>query len=319
MTNSFVPSDPAGPGAPSPQPGAVSLAPWLGRLWLAEPRSIDGLEVCPVLLPGDPGPRYLVAREAAKSGTFEVTEQGGGVVREVIARNHGDVSVLVTDGSSLMGAKQNRVVVETILVGPRQEVAIKVGCVERGRWRPTSASFDVSPTFVEPALRKHTVAQASARGQVDQVLLWADVERVACFRGAHSTTDDYHEIVAGHRARAEERARAFEPVPDQVGLLAIAGGRLLGFEVFGHPEIWLALREGLVPSYVLSAEMGARNVPEAQKGIVAAEWLAALADARVAVHPARGMGARLAIDGPDFAGAGLWADGHAAHLAVFGK
>ena len=124
--------------------------------------------------------------------------------------------------------------------------------------------------------------------------------------------------VAAHRREAEERARAFEPVPGEVGILALARGRLLGLEVFGHPEVWLAVRPSLLPSYLLAAGPGTGEARRAGERS-ATGWLAEIAGAHLGVRPSRGRGAQLALAGDGFAGAGLWADDALAHLAVFGE
>ena len=239
------------------------------------------------------------------------------MVQEALARNLGVEPVLIPEGSSLVGAKQNRVVVETILVAPGQTVPVDVGCVEQGRWLFMSPKFQVAREYVEPMLRRRTVRESAALGHVDQRRLWADVSACSMSRGGGSATQDYHEAVADHRRQAEARARVLEPVPGQVGILARAGGRLLGFEIFGHPETWSALHAGVVPSYLLSAQLASRAGAEIP-GRTAAEWLATLAATRVQARPSRGLGMQLALDGEGFAGAGLWADDHLAHLAVFG-
>ena len=243
------------------------------------------------------------------------------MVDEILVRNRGSASVLVPEGSSLVGARQNRVVVETVLIGPSQEAPLKVGCVQQGRWGGASSKFAVGDLPVEPAVRRHTVAEAAAHGRVDQRRLWADVSAALSAHGVRSATEDYMAGVAAHRREAEERARAFEPVPGEVGILALARGRLLGLEVFGHPDLWAALRSGVMPSYVLAVETIAHG-PQARAGAperAGTDWIAKIATAPVQARPSRGLGVQLALAGDGFAGAGLWADDALAHLAVFGE
>jgi hypothetical protein len=45
------------------------------------------------------------------------------------------------DGDELVGAKQNRILNLTILVGGEQKLVIPVTCVEQGRWRYRNPEF----------------------------------------------------------------------------------------------------------------------------------------------------------------------------------
>jgi len=87
-------------------------------------------------------------------------------------RGTGDTPVLVVEGESIVGAKQNRVVVCTVLIGAGQKVGIPVGCVEQGRWRWTSPSFALGSLRVDPSLRKETVKAMAMAGHYDQLMLW---------------------------------------------------------------------------------------------------------------------------------------------------
>ncbi|MBI5711387.1 MAG: hypothetical protein HZC42_13970 [Candidatus Eisenbacteria bacterium] len=308
------------PGAEHPWSEA-RVAFWLGRLRPEASRVAGPLEIFPLRLEGAPGPSYLLLHQAVKAGHVEVVEQGGGVVNEVVVCNRGPAPVLVPEGSSLVGAKQNRVVVETTLIGPVQTVPVKVGCVQQGRWGGASSRFAVGDLPVEPALRRHTVAEAAAKGHVDQGRLWADVARALSAHGVRSATGDYMAGAAAHRREAEDRARAFDQVPGEVGILALAHGRLLGLEVFGHPDTWAALRPVVMPSYLLAVEALALQ-PGARAGAperAGTDWIARIATALVQARPSRGLGAQLALTGRGFAGAGLWAADALAHLAVFGE
>ena len=62
-------------------------------------------------------------------------------VGEVLVENIGDRPVLFLEGEELVGAKQNRTVLASVLVGAGSQVALPVFCVERGRWDPSSGNF----------------------------------------------------------------------------------------------------------------------------------------------------------------------------------
>ena len=61
--------------------------------------------------------------------------------------------VLFYDGEELVGAKQNRILNVSVLVGARTELPIPVSCVEQGRWRHESMHFSAAPHAAHPELR----------------------------------------------------------------------------------------------------------------------------------------------------------------------
>jgi hypothetical protein len=69
----------------------------------------------------------------------EVT--GEGRVPELAFENTSTEKILLVDGDELVGAKQNRILNLTILVGVGQKILIPVSCVEQGRWSYRTRDF----------------------------------------------------------------------------------------------------------------------------------------------------------------------------------
>jgi len=84
-----------------------------------------------------------------------------GSVNEVFVLNKGESPVLILDGEILAGAKQDRVVNASILVGPRTELKIPVSCVEQGRWRYVAERFTESRRFSYARLRAQKAEQVA--------------------------------------------------------------------------------------------------------------------------------------------------------------
>ena len=106
------------------------LAHALEEFEVAEPRGFANLTLIPLLHHGSKKPEYLTLDEAMATGRFHVTEVSeAGHVPELRVRNDLDRPVLLLDGEELVGAKQNRVVNLTILVGAQSTLTIPVSCV----------------------------------------------------------------------------------------------------------------------------------------------------------------------------------------------
>jgi hypothetical protein len=110
---------------------------------LAKAQSHQNLVLFPLLAPESGEPDYFTLEEALGQEAVIITEVSeGGQVPELKLVNHSESKVLILDGEELKGAKQNRIVNATFLIGPKSEVVIPVSCVEHGRWCYKSRRFD---------------------------------------------------------------------------------------------------------------------------------------------------------------------------------
>lgn len=76
---------------------------------------------------------YLLLDDALDRKLARVTEvSADGRVPELAFENDSAEKILLVDGDELVGAKQNRVLNLSILVGSRQKLVIPVSCVEAG-------------------------------------------------------------------------------------------------------------------------------------------------------------------------------------------
>ncbi|MFO7598242.1 MAG: DUF6569 family protein [Candidatus Desulfacyla sp.] len=92
------------------------------------------LALYPLLSAYSAAVEYLLLDEALSGGLIEVVEvSGGGSVPELKVVNKSVKLVLILDGEELVGAKPNRIVNTTILVGRNSTLVIPVSCVEHGR------------------------------------------------------------------------------------------------------------------------------------------------------------------------------------------
>jgi hypothetical protein len=171
--------------------------------------------------------------------------------------------------------------------------------------------------MVEPMLRAENKADSRFAGKVNQARLWRSVAEKLGASGVRSDSSSYVAYMEKFQARSEERARALATVPNQVGILALDGGRLVGFDLLGHPRNWAAIAHRLASSYTLGS---LDEIPDAAARVRRSreEWLKAIASSPMKAHPAKGLGQQVVLSDPAFAGGGLWHDGRPAHLAVFG-
>jgi hypothetical protein len=298
---------------------------WLGRVELGEAQALGELTIVPILSPAPAGERFVLLHQALENGTLTVKEVGSGHVNEVIAHNSGDRPVLVLEGESIVGAKQNRLIAMDVLVAPGKDTPIPVGCVEQGRWHWSSPAFTASESTVDPELRRSVRNDYARHGGMDQGKLWHHVLAKLAHHRVSSPTSDYLRLVKERRLEADKHARSIEPLPGQVGLLALREGVLVGLDVVGHPESWASLSRRVLHGYAMSdktvrAALGSRSPERGEaKSLTAEAWMREVAGADLSLRPSPGLGRQLALMGEHVTGGGLWLDEQPVRLAVFAR
>jgi len=290
---------------------------------LGDPVTARGLSILPVLGSLPAGPDYVTLARALESGALVVDElDSGASVSEITAVNSGAVAVLALDGEELRGAKQNRLLNTTILIGPGRTVALPVSCTERGRWHHVSACFadsgNVASREVRRVAKESVTASARARETFhsDQGRVWAEVDALADRSCSDSETSAMRDVVESHRADLDEFVRGFLPIAGQTGLLAVLGGRVLGMDIVSRPEAYSELHDRLVASYAFEALI-ARCEPGPSDATAAKEFIVSLADLHRTEHRSPGSGRSHRFSGPGVVGDALTFRGDVLHAAFF--
>src|SRR5215212_938992 len=158
---------------------------------LGEPVGHRGVVIAPLFPRISPRARYVTLEEALPLG-FQVTEvDAAGSVPELLASNPLDADVLLYDGEELLGAKQNRILNVSVLVGARSETRIPVWCVEEGRWSARSAAFAAGRHSASPAVRRmkaDRLSEAPLEAGRAQSAVWEAVAAQAGRHGVVSST-----------------------------------------------------------------------------------------------------------------------------------
>ena len=154
---------------------AVSVKNFSSQVRVGDPQTSGSLTIYP-LYPAaaaedtavKPEPYLLLAEVLGQSGFTigEVSESGS--VNTVLITNMTGQPVLILDGEEISGAKQNRMVNATILVASGVETAVPVSCVEQGRWRYDSDTFERSETIGYSTLRRQKAEQVQFSLRRDQ-------------------------------------------------------------------------------------------------------------------------------------------------------
>jgi hypothetical protein len=158
------------------------IAQSLSALHAGAPQSFRNMTFVPLFAAGEREPDYLTLDEALERKLAHVTEVSeSGSVPELRFVNDAESPVLLVDGEELVGAKQNRILNLTILVGGMKQVVIPVSCVEQGRWAYRSQHFAAARRnlFAKARAKKMArVSESMARTgtrRADQGEIWNDI------------------------------------------------------------------------------------------------------------------------------------------------
>jgi len=297
---------------------------WLAGLIAGSATQIGELTLVPITHQKLCGRPDTLIEDAILVGQLEILERDGGTVQQVLAQNGGTTDVLVLEGDTLIGCKQNRMVAWSVLVGAGPTVPVSVGCMERGRWSHGGPAFKPGAMSVDPHIRRRSKRETSASAlsptgpRLDQGRAWSDVDDKLRHRNVSSESDDYHAGLLARVAKTRARLKHANPTPGQIGVIALVRQQLLGIEIVGHPETWRKLARRVLPSYALGAESAATDPDFGWTGQGTPEdWLTALTRGRLELYPARGKGLDGTITSGGVRGSCLWYHGTVRHLAVF--
>lgn len=300
------------------------VAKHLMSVELGEPQETQGVTVFPLFAPTNPRLEYVALKTALDSGAIAVSEvTAAGVVGDLRVRNGGNSPVLLLDGEELAGAKQNRVLNTTILVGTHTEVIIPVSCTEQGRWSYVSPHFQESHSVAPPRVRRasqRTVNASLAREmtfRADQGEVWAGVSSMAADAGVHSETGAMRDVFQARMSDLDTLLLQFSIQPGQLGLLAIAGDGVLGFDLVSRSDVYAVLHTKLARSYAMDALLS--NLKPATRAAVelAKEFLLATSSTEEKSYKSVGHGYDYRYTGEGTVGSAIAFRKEVVHTAFF--
>jgi len=282
---------------------------------IGDPVDHRGIVIAPVYPRQDPKAEYLTIEEALPLG-FRITEvDESGAVPELTVHNPLDRDVLLYDGEELLGAKQNRILNVSVLVGGHTKTRIPVSCVEQGRWAPRSAAFSAASHAAHPEMRRRKsvrlLGAPLARGAAQQAV-WAEVQATAQRLGAASPTAAHADTYVTRDADLASLRGAFPPAAGQCGAVFALGDSLC-LDYLSRPEAWTRLYPKLLDGYLLDGLGRLDGKPATDvEGFVSA-----VARAATSRRPSAGRGEDLRLAGEAVIGSGLELDGELLQLSAF--
>ena len=273
-------------------------------------------------------PVYVHQRSISVMGggaeSVRVTERERADVPSLLVDNPNQSHVLIAEGETLSGGRQNRLMNVSVLVPAQTQIEVPVSCVEAGRWNGGTVfgrAHSVAPRRVRRGtavsvtrnLRSHNSRHS------DQSLVWEMVDYELRAGGVQSETRALSELSAREQ-REDALSQSIEelinrgPLPGQSGIVVSFGSRVVATDVFATSELLRENWASLIRGYLLEARGTVRGTPSATKAL---GFLKEASKRVVSVAPGVGLGDEYRIESSKIAGQALILDDVLVHASAF--
>ena len=291
----------------------------LAHASVGSPITRAGASFFPVYL-HQSGPDIL----AGPNSHIVVTEKPGASVPTLLVANPNTAPVLITEGETLIGGWQNRVVNVSVLVPASAQLEIPVSCVEAGRWGGAREFSGRGPKAPRRVRRDTTYSvtdnmREGRNRQANQGAVWAAVDHELNAGGIAAPTRAVAQLNEWERrdqqlreAIAELTARG--PLPGQCGIVVALGRRVVAADVYATPNMLQNSWEMLIRGFMLESRGNVEGTPSATKAL---RFLEKAAKRVVAVSDGVGLGREHRIASSKIAGQALTLDDVLVHASAF--
>ena len=295
----------------------------LTEVEVLEPVNVDGFQVFGLRRSGDSQLSYITLDEALSKKALEVTEVSeGGTVPTLKVVNKGESMIFLMAGEQLIGAKQNRVLNVSIMVGSKSELPIPVSCVESGRWRYSSRSFSSGRTSSHSVLRAKMAKDAIASYRLEgtpssrQAEVWDEVSRKLESMGSNSPSSALDQVYQDYEAGLKKVTEELQAPGGCSGAVFAFGGRIAGMDLFDQSSTLGKLWPKLLRSYLIDALEKPADQPKLGRESVLA-WLRSALTAKSEKYNSPGLGEDMRLEAENLVGSTLIVDNESVHTELF--
>jgi len=262
-----------------------------------EELSIENLRIYPITADNNFIAEHEVAanfknlKEAIDIKGFRITEkkpygrfEDSGAVNNLTVQNKSQDTIYLMAGDVVQGGKQDRVLAEDMVIAPRTIKDIPVFCVEPNRWHYNDGSnpeeapdLAMANSHLDQQNKKifaftgyYNVASNDLRKTMKQTnnqqAVWNKVGALTAVNNAESTTGTYANLensdsfTKNRNKYLQFFSGKFDQRDDVVGMIAVSGTKVLGVDVFTHPNLFKKQYEVLIHSYITEAISGGDKV-----------------------------------------------------------
>lgn len=295
--------------------GQKTMKNYLRKLEVARPFTYRNLTIYPLSLRSAPRMEYVTLDEAMERNWLTIREIGSGDVNVVELQNRGNMMVFLMTGEMLVGAKQDRMLSQDVLVPPKSGwLRVPVYCVEHGRWASTSDAFKSSGLVVPNELRKE------ARVAENQSVVWDAIAESQDRLGIASRTGTAQANYENEAVREEinsytEKFMKFPKLDNNtIGVVVTTGHRIICVDIFANNQLLNKYWHKLIKSYAMDAISESKSLVNKEE---VQELLNALAESRYISIGTPGVGNLFTVETDFGKGSALLHKGNPVHVDFF--
>lgn len=259
---------------PPPKAAAAQRVELEAGIAVGDSARFDNLAVLPIYArTQEQVGEFTTLPKALASGRAEVREKSdGGQVSAVVVENRGRKPIFVLAGTIIKGGKQDRLIGQDFLIGPRKIVSVDAFCVEQGRWTGARAGVATGGKFSASGSLASRKVRAAGQFETSQGKVWAEVAEVNKTHGKSTSTGTLMATVDDAKLRARRKQLAqrakghLRSRPDAqriVGLAYAVDGKVRGVRWFMNHQLFELYADALLESAALEA-MTAQTTAAAQ-------------------------------------------------------
>ena len=301
------------------------ISDYLSHITMGAEQRYRNMVVFPLLSERESAADYLLLDEALNANLILITEVGeGGSVPELRVENRSDRNLLILDGEELVGAKQNRIVNVTLLIGAHASLTIPVSCVEQGRWSYRSKHFISKERVMPPRMRMRKSAAVYNslvnRGKFEgnQSEAWNLIQDKLAMLNVNSETAALGDVYEQEQESIGDYLKHFTEADWQTGMLVMINNRVIGCDCFARHDTLKKMFPKLVKSYVLDAiEVQADNKETLTANLQAASFIEDVGKCPVQERPSLSLGTDVRLMSQTVIGSALSLNDEIIHLTAF--
>ncbi|MGH9039572.1 MAG: ARPP-1 family domain-containing protein [Acidimicrobiia bacterium] len=285
------------------------------------PIAAGPLLLFPVFTAAASAPPYVCGPQIEADNLLHVHEKegGGAAVPELVLTHGAGLPLLLLEGETMLGARQNRTLNVTVLCLPDVPATLPVSCVEAGRWgaaRPTTRSPNIAPSGLRAAKTRSVGDSMRARAAKfsDQGEVWAHVGAYSDRHAAASPTAALEDVAQSIGPQIDALVAELRPADGQRGVIVAAGEHIVSLDLFDKPETLALYWDGLVAGYAVEA-IG--TTPPMLSEADARAFVDRVLGAPATDAPGVALGTELHLADGRLTGSALAWEGSLVHVAAF--
>lgn len=196
----------------------------------------------------------LSLNEGISSGVIQLKDEGK--VNSISVTNTGSWPVLILEGESLVGARQDRILNITSIVESETSVVLPVSCVEQNRWSG-GKDFSSSLTLAFPSLRsllRNSVTKSlksKSTWEADQQAIWREVKDTLTLTKTRSMTQSMHDMYNSLKEEVNRYLEQSGNLENINGYMVFVEDKFVALDLFATYDLFKKYERKLLESYAM--------------------------------------------------------------------